>query len=83
MMPYYLYAIVNVVTFIIWGVDKQRARDHAWRVPEATLVTLIMLGGAPGALAGMLIFRHKTRKLAFWFAVLFGFALHGYLLFFA
>jgi len=81
-MPY-LYAVVSIITFIIWGVDKQRARDHAWRVPEATLVTLIMLGGAAGALAGMLVFRHKTRKPAFWIAVLFALALQGYLLFFA
>lgn len=80
-MPF-LFAVVSLITFVIWGFDKQRARNHAWRVPETTLITLIMLGGAAGALAGMLLFRHKTRKPAFWLAVLIALALQGYLLFF-
>lgn len=51
MTTYYL--ILSAATFIIWGVDKFRARLNQWRVPERILFTLVILGGAFGALAGL------------------------------
>lgn len=63
MFTYYL--AVNVITFIIWGYDKLRAKLQQWRIPENTLYALIILGGGAGALLGMIVFRHKTRKLKF------------------
>ena len=58
-------AVANVVAFAVYGIDKSRARRGAWRVPEWVLLLLAFAGGGVGALAGMLAFRHKTRKWRF------------------
>ena len=57
--------VINIIAFIVFGVDKSRARRHAWRVPEATLFALAIFGGSIGAIAGMYFFRHKTRHWYF------------------
>ena len=57
--------LINIITFIIFGVDKSRARSHAWRIPEKRLFFLAVIGGSIGAIAGMYIFRHKTRHWYF------------------
>lgn len=57
--------IINVIVFVIYGLDKHRAVYEKRRVPEAVLIVLSFLGGSFGALMGMLFFRHKTRKNAF------------------
>lgn len=62
----YYYAAFTVVTFLAWGWDKLCAVRHSWRVPERWLIGLALTGGAYGALAGMLTFRHKIRKFYFW-----------------
>lgn len=55
----------NVTPFLLMGIDKHRARHGKWRIRESTLlVTSALLGGA-GGLAGMYVFRHKTRKRMF------------------
>ena len=56
---------VNVVTFILYGVDKSRAKKGRWRIPEKTLLLLPLLGGSIGALAGMRVFHHKTKHWYF------------------
>lgn len=61
---YYLL-IVNLVTWILYGVDKRKAIKGAWRIPEKTLILSAVIGGSVGALAGMMIFRHKIRKVKF------------------
>ena len=61
--------IVNILTFLAWGWDKFRAQAQQWRVPEKSLVFLVIAGGPLGALAGMVLFRHKTRKTFFWLLV--------------
>ena len=58
-------AAVNIVAFIMYGIDKEKARRGAWRVPEKTLFLLPLLGGSVGALLGMLVFRHKTKHWYF------------------
>ena len=60
----YLIA-VNVVALILYGIDKSRAKHHAWRIPEKTLFLIAILGGSVGALAGMYLFHHKTKKWYF------------------
>ena len=45
--------------------DKQKAKHHAWRIPEATLLGIAAIGGSIGAILGMRLFRHKTRHLKF------------------
>lgn len=61
---WYLLAI-NIVTFFLYGIDKQKARKKRWRIPEATLLSMAALGGSVGACVGMQIFRHKTQKPKF------------------
>ena len=53
-------AVINLLTFIVYGADKRRARKGKWRVPEKTLFLLPLLGGSIGALLGMRVFHHKT-----------------------
>ena len=55
---WYLLAI-NIVTFFLYGIDKQKARKKRWRIPEATLLSMAALGGSVGACVGMQIFRHN------------------------
>ncbi|MGP1435393.1 MAG: DUF1294 domain-containing protein [Phocaeicola sp.] len=57
--------IINLITFAIYGIDKWKARYHRWRVSEATLILLAVIGGALGASIGMEIFRHKTQHWKF------------------
>ena len=61
-----LYAsAVSGITFLFYGYDKMQARNLEWRVKETTLQTLALVGGWPGALAGMHYFQHKTKKTSF------------------
>ncbi len=58
-------AVINLVTFAVYGVDKAKAKRGAWRVPEKTLFLLPLLGGSLGALLGMKVFHHKTKHWYF------------------
>ena len=58
-------AVINLLTFIVYGADKRRARKGKWRVPEKTLFLLPLLGGSVGALLGMRVFYHKTKHWYF------------------
>ena len=57
--------VINLVAFIICGLDKRAARRSAWRIPEKTLLFLAVLGGSAGLYLGMRLFHHKTRKWQF------------------
>ena len=61
---YYLISI-NVLTFLLYGIDKWKARRGKWRIPEDTLIWLAIAGGSIGALLGMYLFRHKTQHKKF------------------
>ena len=58
-------AVVNVWTFMLFGLDKLRAEAGAWRISEGALLAWAYFGGSIGAYAGRAIFRHKTRKQPF------------------
>lgn len=60
----FLFAL-NVIVFALFAIDKRNAYYHLWRIPEAVLLGLAVIGGAYGAGAGMMLFRHKTRHKAF------------------
>jgi uncharacterized membrane protein YsdA (DUF1294 family) len=60
----YLIVAVNCVALIIFGADKLKSKKGSWRIPESRLLFVAFLGPF-GAFAGMLLFRHKTRKLKF------------------
>ena len=57
--------LINLLTLIVFAVDKQRARRQAWRIPESTLLLLAVLGGSLGAWAGIRLCHHKTRHRKF------------------
>ena len=57
--------MINVVTFIIFAVDKYKAIRHKYRIRVVTLLGLAFIGGSIGGLLSMYLFRHKTRKPAF------------------
>jgi uncharacterized membrane protein YsdA (DUF1294 family) len=59
------FALVNIWTFMLFGLDKIRAEEGSWRVSEGTLLGWAFFGGSIGAYAGRAIFRHKTRKQPF------------------
>ena len=59
------YLGMSIVAFAAYGIDKLRAVSGAWRTPEATLHTIGLLGGWPGAVPAQLLFRHKTAKTSF------------------
>lgn len=61
---YYL-AAVNIITFIIYGIDKWKAIHERWRIRESTLIGLACVGGSVGGLLGMQAFHHKTKKIRF------------------
>ena len=56
---YYLIAL-NIVTFLVYGIDKWKAKRAKWRIREAALLGLAVLGGSIGALQGMKVWHHKT-----------------------
>lgn len=58
-------AIINIIGFIIMGIDKRRAKKRSFRVPEATLFLIAVIGGTIGSIIGMYTFRHKTLKWYF------------------
>lgn len=57
--------LVNIIAFIMMGIDKRKAIKREWRVPEATLFILAIIGGSLGSILGMYTFHHKTRHLSF------------------
>lgn len=57
--------LINAVAFVLMLADKQKARKKKWRIPESTLIGSAVIGGSLGALAGMYIFRHKTKHPKF------------------
>lgn len=62
----FLYlAVTDVLAFILYGLDKRRAKEGQWRISERTLILIAVIGGSAGAIAGMYVFHHKTRHWYF------------------
>ena len=59
------FVIVNIIGFALMGIDKHKAKKRAFRIPEATLFLVAIIGGSIGSILGMHIFRHKTRHWYF------------------
>lgn len=64
-----VFAVMSVLGFVIMGIDKAKAKNGQWRVKEAALFAIAILGGAVGGTLGMYVFRHKTKH--WYFAVFF------------
>lgn len=65
----YLLLAINVITFILYGIDKLKAKKGKWRIPEATLLLLAVVGGSIGAWLGMKVWHHKTLHKKFRYGV--------------
>ena len=61
---YYLI-VINIVTFLVYGIDKWKAKQGSWRISEASLLILAVIGGSIGALLGMRVWHHKTMHKKF------------------
>ena len=66
MDPLLVYLLlINALGFLLMFVDKYKAKKKLWRIPEATLFTVALVGGSLGCLLGMYTVRHKTKHLTF------------------
>ena len=59
------FVLINLTAFSLMGIDKRKAIKGAFRIPEATLFTVALIGGSIGSIVGMYTFRHKTRHFTF------------------
>ena len=60
----YLF-LINATGFLVMHIDKQKALKKLWRIPENTLMSMAVIGGSIGIIAGMYLFQHKTMKEKF------------------
>ncbi|MGH8142821.1 MAG: DUF1294 domain-containing protein [Steroidobacteraceae bacterium] len=78
------YAVISVLTFLVYWLDKSAARHGRWRTKESSLLLLGLVGGWPGAVVAQTVLRHKTRKksfqVAFWGTVVMNSVAFGWLL---
>lgn len=61
--------IVNVLAFLLYGIDKWKAKHSRWRIPENVLLGMAAVGGSVGAWLGMRVWHHKTQHKKFRYAV--------------
>jgi uncharacterized membrane protein YsdA (DUF1294 family) len=64
-------SFMTLLGFAVMGIDKRKAKQRAWRIPEKTLFVIAFLGGGIGSLLGMYVFHHKTKhkKFVLWLPV--------------
>ena len=67
--------LINLLTFIVYGIDKLKAKKGKWRIPESTLLLLAFMGGSVGAWLGIKVWHHKTLHKKFKYGVPFIFIL--------
>ena len=70
------FVIVNILTFLLFAVDKFRAVRRGWRIRESVLFGISLVGGALGGLLSMFVFRHKTKKSLFEYGMPIAVVLH-------
>ena len=61
--------LINVITFIVYGIDKLKAKKGRWRIPESTLLLLAIIGGSIGAWYGVKVWHHKTLHKKFTYGI--------------
>ncbi|MCC0629314.1 MULTISPECIES: DUF1294 domain-containing protein [unclassified Clostridioides] len=63
------FIVINFIAFFSMYIDKKRAIKNKWRVKEATLISVAVIGGSLGSIIGMYSFRHKTKHIKFIFGI--------------
>ncbi len=63
LLSYFIF--VNILSFLLMGIDKYKARKHQWRIKESTLFLSSVIGGSLGSILGMFFFHHKTKHKKF------------------
>lgn len=66
---FYGLLLLNIVTFVLFALDKRKATRGKWRIPEYVLLGLAAVGGSIGALMAMQLFHHKTQKKLFFIGI--------------
>jgi uncharacterized membrane protein YsdA (DUF1294 family) len=73
MLPFHITVIsilaINLLTFLLYGIDKWKAKRARWRIPESVLLGMAAVGGSVGALLGMRVWHHKTQHKKFRYGV--------------
>jgi uncharacterized membrane protein YsdA (DUF1294 family) len=71
MLALIIYALLalNLITFIIYGIDKFKTKKSKWRIPESTLLLLALIGGSIGAWLGIKVWHHKTQHKKFYIGI--------------
>lgn len=75
-------AVWNLIVFVFYALDKQKAVKHQWRIPEKTLLGMAVLAGGLGGLLAGKICHHKTKKWYFWLAWILGLLVDAALIYF-
>ena len=70
------FAVMSLIALVMYKADKTKAKKKEWRTKESALLGVGFFGGAAGALAGMKLFRHKTKHWYFWFTNISALILH-------
>ena len=60
---------INIATFLLYGIDKYKAKKGQWRISEVALLTMAAIGGSIGAWIGMRIWHHKTMHKQFKYGI--------------
>ena len=66
---YGYFVLVNIISFVVFGIDKYKAKKEEWRIQEKVLILLVGIGGGIGSILGMIVFRHKIRKPLFYLGI--------------
>lgn len=65
----YYFLAINIVSFFLYGIDKYKAKKGRWRISEATLLMMAVIGGSIGAWVGMRLWHHKTMHKKFKYGI--------------
>lgn len=78
-----IFLMINIVAFIVVGIDKYKAQRSLWRIPEKVFFWFALIGGCPGIYSGLMLFRHKTRHWYFMYGIPFIFLFQVVLIYLA
>ncbi len=78
-MIYYLISI-NILLFLLFGIDKHKAKKNKWRISESTLLIIGLIGAPIGGILGIKVWKHKTKKKYFMITYILTLLVYSYLI---